>query len=48
MQVLRPLVRDPRYRPQVLSLVPEFGRIPVGSLNAFDIDAFRDAMREAL
>ena len=48
MQVLRPLVRDPRYRPQVLSLVPEFGRIPAGSLSAFDIDAFLVSMREAL
>ena len=26
-----------------LSLVPEFGRIPVGSLNAFDIDRFLDS-----
>ena len=32
----------------MLSLVPECGRIPVGSLNTFDIDAFRDAIREAL
>ena len=42
VHVLRPLIRDPNYRPQVLSLVPEFGRIPVGSLSAFDIDAFLD------
>jgi hypothetical protein len=48
MQVLRTLLQNPRYRPQVLSLVPEFGRIPVGSLNTFDIDAFRNAIREAL
>ena len=32
----------------MLSLVPEFGRIPVGSLNTFDIDAFRDAVPGAL
>ena len=48
MCVLRPLLRDPNYRAQVLSLVPEFGRIPVGSLNAFDIDRFLDDIREAL
>jgi hypothetical protein len=48
VSLLRPLVRDTGYRPQVLSLVPEFGRIPVGSLNAFDIDKFLDAVRDAL
>ena len=37
VRVLGPLVRR-RISTQVLSLVPEFGRIPVGSLNAFDID----------
>jgi hypothetical protein len=47
MHVLRPLVLR-GYRPQVLSLVPEFGRILVGSLNAFDSDRFLDAVREAL
>ena len=48
MLVLRPLVRNPNYLPQVLSLVPEFGRVPVGSLNAFDIDKFLDDIRDAL
>jgi hypothetical protein len=48
LHVLRPLIRDPNYRPQVLSLVPEFGRIPAGSLDAYDIDAFRGSVREAL
>ena len=47
VHVLRPRVRR-GYRDQVLSLVPEFGRIPAGSLSAFDIDPFRDAIREAL
>jgi hypothetical protein len=42
------LVRDAGYRPRVLSLVPEFGRIPAGSLSASDIDAFLVSMREAL
>jgi hypothetical protein len=28
--------------------VPEFGRIPAGSLNTFDIDPFYDDIREAL
>jgi hypothetical protein len=46
--VLRPRVRNPSYRPQVLSLVPEFGRIPVGSLNTFEIDSFYDSIRDAL
>jgi hypothetical protein len=32
----------------VLSLVAECGRIPVGSLSTFDIDAFLVSMREAL
>ena len=45
--VLRPLVLR-GYRPQVLSLVPEFGRIPAGSLNKFDSDKFLDDIREAL
>ena len=48
MRVLRPPLRDPRYRAQVLSLVPECGRIPAGSLNTFDIDKFLDDIREAL
>ena len=47
MRVLRPLVLR-GYRPQVLSLVPEFGRIPAGSLNKFDSDKFLDDIREAL
>ena len=34
--VLRPLVRR-GYQARVLSLVAEFGRIPAGSLDAFDI-----------
>jgi hypothetical protein len=46
--VLRPLLRNPSYRPKVLSLVPEFGRIPVGSLNTFDIDKFLADIRGAL
>jgi hypothetical protein len=46
--VLQPLLRDPNYRAHVLSLVPEFGRIPVGSFNTFDIDHFRDSTRDAL
>jgi hypothetical protein len=45
--VLRPLVRR-GYRAKVLSLVPECGQIPVGSLNTLDIDKFLDAIREAL
>ena len=48
MLVLRRLLRDPNYRPQVLSLVPECGQIPVGSLNAFDIDRFLNSVRDAL
>jgi hypothetical protein len=47
MCVLQPLVLR-GYRAKVLSLVPEFGRIPVGSLNTFDIDKFLDDIREAL
>jgi hypothetical protein len=47
VHVLGPRVRR-GYRAQVLSLVPEFGRIPVGSLNSFDIDGFYDSIREAL
>ena len=47
VRVLRPLVRR-GYRAKVLSLVPEFGRIPVGSLNRFDVDEFVDSIREAL
>jgi hypothetical protein len=46
--VLRPLIRDPNYRPLVLSLVPEFGRIPAGSLNTYDIDLFRNLVRDGL
>jgi hypothetical protein len=42
------VVRDTGYRPQVLSLVPESGRIAAGSLNAFDIDKFLDSVRGAL
>ena len=45
MRVLRPPVLR-GYRPQVLSLVPEFGRIPAGSLNKFDSDKFLDDIRE--
>jgi hypothetical protein len=45
--VLRPPVLR-GYQAQVLSLVAEFGRIPVGSLNTFDIDSFYDSIREAL
>jgi hypothetical protein len=48
MCALRPPLRNPSYRPQVLSLVPEFGQIPVGSLNAFDIDRFLNSVRDAL
>jgi hypothetical protein len=48
MHVLRPLVCDAGYHPQVLSLVPEFGRILVGSQNTFEIDKFLDFVREAL
>jgi hypothetical protein len=47
MCVLQPLVLR-GYRAKVLSLVPEFGRIPAGSLNTFDIDKFLDDIREAL
>ncbi len=47
MCVLQPLVLR-GYRAQVLSLVPEFGRIPVGATNRFDIDKFLDDIREAL
>ncbi len=47
MFVLRPRVRR-GYQAQVLSLVPEAGRIRAGSLNAFDIDPFYDSIREAL
>jgi hypothetical protein len=39
---------NPDYSPQFLSLVPEFGRIPVGSLNAFEIDKFLDFVAVAL
>jgi hypothetical protein len=46
-QVLRPLLGR-GYQGLVLSLVPELGRIPAGSLDAYDIDAFRDSVREAL
>jgi len=48
VRVLGPLVREREYRPRVLSLVPECGRIPAGSTNAFDIDRFYDAIRDAL
>ena len=48
MCVLELLLRNPNYRPQVLSLVPQFGRIPSGLLNTFDIDKFLDSIREAL
>jgi len=47
-RVLGPLVRDTGYRPRVLSLVPEFGRIPVGATDTFDIDKFLNSIREAL
>jgi hypothetical protein len=48
VHVLQPLIRDPKYRPLVLSLVPEWGRISAGSLNTFDIDAFLVSIRKAL
>jgi hypothetical protein len=48
LRVLRPLVRDTGFRPRVLSLVPEFGRIPAGSLDAFDIDDFHGYIHGAL
>jgi len=47
LRVLRPLVRR-GYQARVLSLVAEFGRIPAGSLDAFDIDRFYDSVRDAL
>jgi len=47
MCVLGPRVRR-GYRALVLSLVSEFGRIPAGSTNAFDIDRFYDSIRAAL
>ena len=47
VRVLGPLVQC-GYRAQVLSLVPEHGRIPVGSLNTFDSDKFLDAVSDAL
>jgi hypothetical protein len=36
------------YPAQALSLVPECGMIPVGSLGTFDIDKFLDSVRDAL
>jgi hypothetical protein len=36
------------YQAQALSLVPECGMIPVGSLSTFDIDKFLDSVRNAL
>ena len=48
MCVLRPLLRNPSYQAQVLSLVPEFGRIPAGATDTFDIDKFRNSIRDAL
>jgi hypothetical protein len=47
VHLLRPGVRR-GYRAKVLSLVPEWGLIPAGSLNTFDIDKFLDAIRAAL
>jgi hypothetical protein len=47
MCVLGPRVRR-GCRTLVLSLVPESGRIPVGSLNTFGIDPFYDSIRNAL
>jgi hypothetical protein len=47
LRVSRPLVRR-GYQARVLSLVAEFGRIPAGSLDAFDIDRFYDSIRDAL
>jgi hypothetical protein len=47
VRVLRPLVRR-GYRAQVLSLVPEFGRIPVGKLNEFEITKFLKTAHETL
>jgi len=48
VRVLQPRVRDVGYRPRVLSLVPEFGRIPAGATDTFDIDKFLNSIREAL
>jgi hypothetical protein len=48
LRALGRLVRDARYQPQVLSLVPEFGRAHAGSLDIFDIDKFLDSIRKAL
>jgi hypothetical protein len=48
MRVLGWMPGDPRYSRQVICLVPEFGRIPAGSLNAFDIDKFLESVRAAL
>ena len=47
VHVLRPLVRR-GYQAQVLSLVPELGRVPVGNLNTCDIETFLDSVRDAL
>ncbi len=47
LHVLQPRVRR-GYQAQALSLVPEFGQIPVGSLSTFDIDKFLDSVRDAL
>jgi hypothetical protein len=47
LHVLQPRVRR-GYQAQVLSLVPELGRIPVGSLGTFDIDKFLNSVREEL
>jgi hypothetical protein len=47
-RVMRSLMRDPRYSRQVLSLVPELGRIRAGSLDAFEMDGFYDSIRDAL
>ena len=47
MCVLGPRVQR-GYRTLVLSLVPEVGRIPAGATDTFDIDKFRNSIREAL
>jgi hypothetical protein len=47
VRVLQPYVQR-GYQAQALSLVPELGQIPVGSLSTFDIDKFLDSVRDAL
>jgi hypothetical protein len=47
VRVMQPYVRR-GYQAQALSLVPEFGQIPVGSLSTFDIEKFLGSVRAAL